>query len=84
MIDPISAENRGNYTCTVENPAGTVNFTTSLNINGKLQDVSWTLISSFPFFFLLSEALHIFLLIRNRHHMLVIRMVFNLSSPDFF
>lgn len=34
MIDPINASHRGNYTCTVRNPAGMANFTTSLNING--------------------------------------------------
>ncbi|KAK6620957.1 hypothetical protein RUM43_011256 [Polyplax serrata] len=35
MIDPITADHRGNYTCTVRNPTGTSNFTASLNINVK-------------------------------------------------
>lgn len=35
MIDPITADHRGNYTCTVRNPTGTSNFTTSLNIHGN-------------------------------------------------
>lgn len=36
LIDPVAAEHRGNYTCTVKNPAGVVNFTAVLNINGKI------------------------------------------------
>ena len=35
IIDPVSAEHRGNYTCTVKNPAGVANFTSDLYINGK-------------------------------------------------
>lgn len=35
LIDPVSAEHRGNYTCTVKNPAGVANFTTALYINGN-------------------------------------------------
>lgn len=34
MIDPITSLHTGNYTCTVRNPAGTVNYTTSLNVFG--------------------------------------------------
>ena len=40
MIDPISADHRGNYTCTVRNPTGTSNFTASLDINGKKKKIS--------------------------------------------
>lgn len=36
LIDPVQAEHRGNYTCTVRNSAGVVNFTATLRINGKL------------------------------------------------
>lgn len=35
LIDPLAAEHRGNYTCTVKNPAGIVNFTAGLSINGN-------------------------------------------------
>lgn len=35
LIDPVAAEHRGNYTCTVKNPAGVVNFTAALYINGN-------------------------------------------------
>lgn len=35
LIDPVAAEHRGNYTCTVRNPAGVANFTAALYINGK-------------------------------------------------
>lgn len=35
LIDPVSAAHRGNYTCTVKNPAGVSNFTTALYINGN-------------------------------------------------
>lgn len=36
FIDPVKPEHRGNYTCTVRNPAGVVNFTAVLRINGML------------------------------------------------
>lgn len=34
LIDPANSGHRGNYTCTVRNPAGMVNYTTSLYIHG--------------------------------------------------
>lgn len=34
LIDPATSGHRGNYTCTVRNPAGSVNFTASLDIHG--------------------------------------------------
>ena len=34
-IDPVSAEHRGNYTCTAKNRAGVANFTAPLFINGN-------------------------------------------------
>lgn len=36
LIDPASSDHRGNYTCTVRNPAGSVNYTTSLEVHGML------------------------------------------------
>nr|CAD7199658.1 unnamed protein product [Timema douglasi] len=33
LIDPASSGHRGNYTCTVKNPAGTVNYTAHLEIH---------------------------------------------------
>ena len=36
QIDPASSGHRGNYTCTVRNPAGSANFTASLDIHGTL------------------------------------------------
>lgn len=36
LIDPIEAIHRGNYSCSVRNPAGVVNFTAVLRINGML------------------------------------------------
>lgn len=36
LIDPVAALHGGNYTCTARNPAGIVNFTASLRINGNL------------------------------------------------
>jgi len=35
LIDPVQASHRGNYSCTVRNPAGVVNYTASLRINGN-------------------------------------------------
>lgn len=35
LIDAVSPLHRGNYTCTVKNSAGTVNFTAVLRINGN-------------------------------------------------
>lgn len=37
LIDSVSADHRGNYTCTVRNRAGMANFTTALHINGNLK-----------------------------------------------
>jgi len=34
LIDSVAEHHRGNYTCTVRNRAGSVNFTASLRING--------------------------------------------------
>jgi len=34
LIDPVAAFHRGNYTCTVSNPAGVANLTAPLRING--------------------------------------------------
>lgn len=49
MIDPITAGHRGNYTCTVRNPAGSANFTASLNINGNFKKILYVLVF-FSFF----------------------------------
>lgn len=58
MIDPISAGHRGNYTCTVRNPAGTANFTASLNINGKIsKKIVAILLSVFYFVFVVSPKI---------------------------
>lgn len=35
MIESTTSEHQGNYTCSVKNPAGIVNYTTILHINGK-------------------------------------------------
>lgn len=35
LIDTVSALHSGEYTCTVDNPAGTSNFTANLQINGN-------------------------------------------------
>lgn len=35
FIDSVQASHRGNYTCTVRNPGGLVNYTASLRINGN-------------------------------------------------
>lgn len=35
LIDTVSATHSGEYTCTVSNPAGSSNFTASLQINGN-------------------------------------------------
>lgn len=35
LIDPVEADHKGNYSCSVRNPAGVVNFTAVLRINGK-------------------------------------------------
>lgn len=37
LIDPIMSGHRGNYTCTVKNPAGSANYSASLNIYGKVK-----------------------------------------------
>lgn len=37
LIDSVEPEHRGNYSCTVRNPAGVVNFTAVLRINGKFR-----------------------------------------------
>lgn len=34
-IDSVNAEHSGAYTCSVTNPAGAVNFTAYLNVNGS-------------------------------------------------
>lgn len=44
LIDPVKAVHRGNYTCTVRNPAGSANYTAGLHINGK----QLSIISYFP------------------------------------
>lgn len=36
VIDPASSGHRGNYTCTVRNPAGYVNYTASLDVHGTV------------------------------------------------
>ena len=36
VIDPATSGHRGNYTCTVRNPAGYVNYTASLEVHGML------------------------------------------------
>jgi len=36
VIDPAISGHRGNYTCTVRNPAGYVNYTTSLDVHGTV------------------------------------------------
>ena len=38
-IDPASSGHRGNYTCTVRNRAGSVNYTASLDVHGMLNVV---------------------------------------------
>lgn len=35
LIEAAGSQHRGQYTCRVENPAGVVNFTTRLEINGN-------------------------------------------------
>ncbi|RZF32483.1 hypothetical protein LSTR_LSTR016773 [Laodelphax striatellus] len=37
LIESASSHHRGNYTCSVRNPAGSVNYSTSLEIHGKLR-----------------------------------------------
>lgn len=37
-IDSVSAEHKGDYTCTVKNMAGTVNHTAKLFVNGRIQE----------------------------------------------
>lgn len=49
LIDPVGAEHRGNYTCTVKNPAGVANFTAALYINGNSSKIIHP-ISLFLFF----------------------------------
>jgi hypothetical protein len=36
LIDPASSGHRGNYTCTVRNRAGSVNYTANLDVHGML------------------------------------------------
>lgn len=36
LIESANSLHRGNYTCTVRNPVGIVNFSTSLEIHGNL------------------------------------------------
>lgn len=36
VIDPANSGHRGNYTCTVRNPAGYVNYTASLDVHGTV------------------------------------------------
>ncbi|KAJ8895525.1 hypothetical protein PR048_000861 [Dryococelus australis] len=38
LLEPANSGHRGNYTCTVKNPAGIVNYTTSLEIHGTLYE----------------------------------------------
>lgn len=35
LIEAASSEHRGDYTCTAKNPAGSVSYSTNLNIHGK-------------------------------------------------
>jgi len=35
LVDPVSENHRGDYTCTAKNRAGVANFTANLRINGK-------------------------------------------------
>ena len=37
LIDPANSGHRGNYTCTVRNPAGYVNYTAALDVHGMLR-----------------------------------------------
>lgn len=37
VIDPVTAEEVGNYTCTAENGAGFVHFTAKLSVNGTVR-----------------------------------------------
>ena len=36
VIDPANSGHRGNYTCTVRNPAGYVNYTANLEVHGMI------------------------------------------------
>lgn len=36
MIESTASEHQGDYTCVVKNPAGIVNYTTILHVNGKI------------------------------------------------
>lgn len=39
VIEMTALHHRGNYTCTARNRAGAANYTTSLNINGNIQNI---------------------------------------------
>lgn len=49
LIDPISAEHRGNYTCTAKNRAGVSNYTSALHINGNSTEIF--IVANFSFFY---------------------------------
>lgn len=44
LIDSANSLHRGNYTCTVRNPVGIVNYSTNLEIHGNLGEYIYILI----------------------------------------